>query len=109
MTDEAFEEIVKQTITELPEEFKTQLDNVDIVIGAWPMDDHEDADILGVYHGVPKPERDSTFTFPDKIILYKEAILAISASPEEAKKHIRDTVLHELGHHFGLEDDQMPE
>src|SRR4051812_2404117 len=104
MTDEAFEIIVRQTIQSLPEEFLTQLDNVEIVIEDEPP---HNAPLLGLYHGVPKTKRFSYSALPDKITIYKEPLLSISNTEEDAEKHIRKTVLHEIGHHFGLSDEEL--
>lgn len=109
MQDEEFEAIVNQSLDELPEEFKTQLDNVEVVIEEWPIDSRgrPHARLLGLYHGVPKTERTLPPLFPDKISIYMGPILLISHSVEEAKKNIKNTVLHELGHHFGLSDEEL--
>jgi len=104
MTDEEFEQVVRQTITSLPEEFLKQLDNVEIVIEDQPAN----PSLLGLYRGVPKTGRGFSYSsLPDKITLYKEPLLRISRNEDEAKKHIRNTVLHEIGHHFGLSDEEL--
>jgi len=103
MTDEDFQNIVKQTIKSLPEAFLTQLDNVEIVIEEKP----SNPSLLGLYRGVPKTNRYGYFALPDKITIYKEPLLRISKNDEETKENIRDTVLHEIGHHFGLSDEEM--
>jgi predicted Zn-dependent protease with MMP-like domain len=104
MTDEEFEEIVKNTIQSLPVEFKTQLDNVEVVIEERPMDPR----LLGLYRGVPKTGRGiGYFALPDKITIYKEPLLHISRTEKEAEENIRSTVLHEIGHHFGLSDEEL--
>lgn len=104
MTNEAFELIVRQTIKTLPHEFLNQLDNVEIVIEDYPS---PNTPILGLYHGVPKTVRLGHFALPDMITIYKEPILAISKNDTEAEENIRDTVLHEIGHHFGLSDEEL--
>ena len=103
MTDEEFELIVRQTIQSLPKEFLSQLDNVEIVLEEHP----NNPALLGLYHGIPKTERLSYSALPDKITIYKEPLLRISKDYEEAKKNIRNTVLHEIGHHFGLSDEEL--
>ena len=104
MTDEEFEQIVRQTIDSLPKEFLTQLDNVEIVIEDQPPNPR----LLGLYRGVPKTNRGfGYFALPDKITIYKQPLLRISRNEEEAKKNIRNTVLHEIGHHFGLSDKEL--
>ena len=105
MTDEEFERIVKETLDELPDEFKHQLDNVEIVIDDFPEDGSDD--LLGLYHGVPKTARTYSIMIPDKITIYKNIILSVSEDPEKVKQTIKQTVLHEIGHHFGLSDDEL--
>jgi predicted Zn-dependent protease with MMP-like domain len=109
MTDEEFEKIIKEALAELPEEFRSQMDNVEIVIEDWPLDKNGNpyGGLLGLYHGVPKTMRNNYSLLPDKITIYKQPLLRISHSFDEAKKHIKQTVLHELGHHFGLSDEEL--
>jgi predicted Zn-dependent protease with MMP-like domain len=109
MQDEEFEQIVNQSIEELPREFTSQLDNVEVVIEDWPLDEHgrPHAGLLGLYRGVPKTERGALPMLPDKITIYKGPLLMISHSTADAKKNIKNTVLHELGHHFGLTDEDL--
>lgn len=109
MTNEEFEAIVKETLNELPDEFRSQLDNVELVIEDYPLDKHgrPHMGLLGLYHGVPKTERIGVPLMPDKISIYKEPILHLSVDREEIKKQIKKTVLHELGHHFGLSDEDL--
>jgi predicted Zn-dependent protease with MMP-like domain len=104
MTDEEFEQTVRQTIQSLPQEFLSQLDNVEIVIEEKP----QNPSLLGLYHGIPKTGRGiGYFALPDKITIYKEPLLRISRNEEEAKENIHSTVLHEIGHHFGLSDEEL--
>lgn len=104
MSDDEFKQIVKQTIQKLPQEFLDQLDNVEIIIDEKPLN----PSLLGLYQGVPKTGRGFSYSaLPDKITIFKEPLLRISANEEEAKKNIRNTVLHEIGHHFGLSDEEL--
>lgn len=104
MTNDEFENIVRQTIKQLPQEFLSQLDNLAIVIENYPP---ENMRLLGLYRGVPKNVRLGHFALPDKITIYKQPLLAISKNDKEAALNIRDTVLHEIGHHFGLSDTEL--
>src|SRR6266567_1203279 len=104
MTDEEFEQIVRSAIKSLPEQFLSQLDNVEIVIENNPP---PNTPLLGLYRGVPKTGRYGYFALPDKITIYKEPLLRISRNEKEARKNIRNTVLHEVGHHFGLSDEEL--
>lgn len=101
MTPEGFEKAVKDSISELPEEFQTALDNVEIVI------EDGTGEFLGLYHGVPKTERTYALSLPDKITIYKNVILSVSDDPDIIKQIIKETVLHEIGHHFGLSDEEL--
>ena len=66
--------------------------------------------LLGLYEGVPLTDRyDYSMVLPDKITLFQEAIEAICSSDEEIVREIRDTVVHEVAHHFGIEDDRLEE
>ncbi len=113
MTFEEFEEQVNKTIEELPEEFKKQLDNVDVLVEIWPTEDdlrsilaHPGVTLFGLYKGVPKTKRGSNYSavLPDKITIYAGPILSFSKSLEDAKDQIKKTVLHEIGHYFGMSE-----
>ena len=104
MTDDEFEQTVRLAIQSLPQEFLSQLDNVEIVIENNPPDN---APLLGLYRGVPKTGRYGYFALPDKITIYKTPLLQISHTKEDAQNNIKDTVLHEIGHHFGLSDEEL--
>jgi predicted Zn-dependent protease with MMP-like domain len=106
-----FEEVVAEAIESLPDEFKSKLDNVDVVV-----EDHPSREImrrfrrrgliLGLYQGVPKKMRTSRYglVMPDKISLYKKNIETICSSRKQIYGQIRKTLLHEIGHHFSLSD-----
>lgn len=116
MTNEEFEKVVVEALKSLPEEFVVQLENVAITVKEKPdvMDlenikkEHENILLFGLYKGVPKTKRGSYYSsLPDKIVIFKEPILLVSSSIEDAKKRIRDTVLHEIGHHFGMSEKDL--
>ena len=111
-----FETLVAKALDGLPEEFSVLLDNIAVVVEneASPEDladvglDHPD-DLLGLYRGIPITERDSGFaSLPDQVVLYRRPIIAICGSRREVIREVRDTLVHEIGHHFGLSDDDMP-
>lgn len=113
---EAVKVIVDETIRNLPQEFSSQLDNVGIVVEPWPtleefesIKQHPSSSLLfGLYRGIPKPKRPANYSaLPDKITIYAGPILMTSQSLNDAKQRIQNTVLHELGHHFGLSDQQL--
>ncbi|MGI8420295.1 MAG: metallopeptidase family protein [Candidatus Levyibacteriota bacterium] len=103
MNEQEFEAIIRKTINALPPNFKEQLENVEITVE----DEPPNPSLLGLYHGVPKTARNSYSTLPDKITIYRLPLLQISGTREEAENNIRKTVLHEIGHHFGLSDQEL--
>jgi predicted Zn-dependent protease with MMP-like domain len=112
-----FEHIVRETIEDLPEEFHHALENIAIVVRDEP-DPQElqrdqrapsSTELLGLYFGVPLTERDGGYIgIPDRIEIYRGPILRMCRTRKEIIEEIRDTVIHELGHHMGLSDGQMP-
>ena len=116
MDDQTFDKLVEDAIENIPPEFRTILDNVDITVADEPtyyqrskLRLHNGVLLLGLYEGVPQTKRGSRYTFvlPDKITIFKNPILHIFQTPEKIKDHVRLTVLHEIGHHFGLSDEAM--
>jgi len=114
MTDEEFISVVQEAIKKLPKEFRDQMDNVAITVTDWPSEEDlgnepnaSSLSLFGLYHGVPRTDRTDFPALPDKITIYKEPILHAAADEEDAKKIITDTVLHEIGHHFGLSDAEL--
>lgn len=108
MTRAQFEKLVWQAVESLPKFFKDRLQNVMIVIKDRP--DPPDETLLGLYDGVPLTER-SVFTDPmqpDVIYIFQKNIEAVSGGDEEEIRHqVRLTVIHEIGHYFGLDEDQL--
>ncbi len=114
LSDEEFEKVVSQAIDDLPDEFRSKLDNVDIVIETSPPPEvrrrfPRNRLILGLYQGVPQKKRTVGYglVLPDKISLYKRNIELVSSSREEIHARIRKTLLHEIGHHFSLSDKDL--
>jgi predicted Zn-dependent protease with MMP-like domain len=114
-----FERMVAEVVRTLPEPFRERLTNVGIAVEEWPDaaadaddgdGDEDENDILGLYQGIPYGERqtDYTMVLPDRITIYRQPILASSRNEAEAREEIRLTVLHEIGHYFGLGDDELP-
>ncbi len=103
----AFEDHVRAALDELPPELARALQNVAVVVE----DEHpEDADLFGLYHGVPLPERgDMSGQLPDKISIYRIPLEESFPDPVELRDEIRITVLHELAHYFGLDEDRIAE
>ncbi len=91
------------------------LDNVDVVIEDEPRDtDQADGqsrsgELFGLYQGVPRTERDASYSMvlPDKITLFRHPLERSCRSSVELAREVRATVVHELGHHFGLDEDRL--
>ncbi|MEM7351258.1 MAG: metallopeptidase family protein [Acidobacteriota bacterium] len=100
----------------LPAEFAELLDNIAVVVEDEPepellreMGMGEDEDLLGLYTGIPLSEREAAYSaLPDQVVLYRLPLVRISRDRRELIREVRDTLVHELGHHFGLTDEEMP-
>lgn len=104
-----FDRLVEDALARLPEVFRKKLINVAIIVEDRPRREFGRDDLLlGLFHGVPCTEK-STFysTPPDRIFLFQKNIEAICSTEEEIRRQIRDTLLHELGHYFGLSEDEL--
>ncbi len=113
-----FEKLVAQAAESLPEHFLRRLENVDVVVEDEPTaEDLELAGVerggtlLGLYHGVPKSQRGPWYgnILPDRIVIYQRPIEAVARDRREIRKEIRITLMHEIGHHFGLAEDDLAE
>jgi predicted Zn-dependent protease with MMP-like domain len=112
-----FEKLVREAVEALPPELKDQLENVAILVEEEPPPDAlgeegwpgEDQDLLGLYHGVSRKERGFWYgnALPDRIVIYRQPLEAISASLEELRKNVRETVFHEVGHYFGFDEQEL--
>ena len=102
-----FEDQVRAALDELPPHIAGALENVAVVVED---ENPEDPDLLGLYHGVPLPERgDMAGSLPDRISIYRVPLEECFPDPAELREEIRITVLHELGHYFGLDEDRLEE
>ena len=112
-----FERLVAEALDELPPPFSDLVSNVAVVVADWPtLDDTQSAsgeegdDLLGLYQGIPYGERGTDYhlALPDRITIYRRPILDLCRTEQEVRAEIRDTVLHEIGHYFGLSDYELP-
>ena len=112
-----FEKLVGEAVASLPKEFVTRLENVLIAVEEEPADEDYDAsdtpddeELLGIFRGAMRTESsfDDLPGLPPEVVVFRGPILRVSETREEALAEIRETVLHELGHLFGLEDEEMP-
>jgi predicted Zn-dependent protease with MMP-like domain len=104
-----FEELVSDALDTVPPELVSLLDNVVVVVeDDAPADDPE---LLGLYSGVPLTERGSWYAgaLPDQITIYRMPTLVICETREEVVEEVRITVVHEIAHHFGIDDDRLHE
>lgn len=101
-----FEGLVADALDGLPEQFARALDNVVIVV-----EDGDDPRLLGLYEGIPLTERLSDYSaaLPDKITIYRLAICAACNTEKDVVEEVRVTVMHEIGHHFGIDDARLHE
>lgn len=115
MSEDEFEEAVNDALESIPPRLARAMDNVAVFIEdryvPHPDEDPETV-LLGLYEGVPLTERDSWWgagSLPDRITIYREAILDICDSREEVIHEVAVTVVHEVAHHFGIDDDRLHE
>ena len=106
---DAFEELVTDELDRLPDEMIDGLDNVVFVVEDRPEDGS--LDLLGLYDGVALTERDA-YGFgemPDRIILYREPLLSICESEDQLRDEVHVTLVHEIAHYYGIDDDRLHE
>jgi predicted Zn-dependent protease with MMP-like domain len=104
-----FEEIIRATLNQLPEAFQYALENVAIVVEDEPDGEEAGEELFGLYEGVSLLDRGAGHMGPpDRIRIFRGPILRACRSKNEVASEIRDTLIHELGHHMGLEEDDMP-
>jgi predicted Zn-dependent protease with MMP-like domain len=104
-----FEALVARALNDLPETFRKKLTNVAIIVeDQLPEEAETEGLLLGLFHGIPRTEKSLFFSSPpDRIFLYQRNIEAICASESEVRRQIRATLLHEVGHYFGLSEAEL--
>ena len=109
MSRARFEELVTAALDDVPAELSAVVDNCVVLVEDDPPAD--DPHLLGVYDGTPLTERDTAYsmTLPDRITIFRHPILAMCESEEEAADEVRITVVHEIAHHFGIDDERLHE
>ncbi|MFH1088178.1 MAG: metallopeptidase family protein [Chloroflexota bacterium] len=106
LSRQRFERLAEKALATLPEEFQRYLENVVVVVEDEPPDDMPDT--MGLYEGVPLVERSVDDTLlPDCITLYKGPLERACRTHAEIEAEVRVTILHEVGHFFGLEEEQL--
>ena len=107
MKDSVFEILVKEALLEIPENIRKKMDNVEIVVEKGS----PHGPFLGLYEGVPRTSwgRGFGMRLPDKITIFQEPLERIARSREELKEIVKNTVWHEVAHHFGFDEKRVRE
>ncbi|MHA0289630.1 metallopeptidase family protein [Mycobacterium sp. C3-094] len=108
MSPQRFDELVGDALDLLPAELAAAIDNVVILVADRNPDEPE---LLGLYEGVALTERDSWYAgaLPDTITIYRDALLDICHTDAEVVDEVAITVIHEIAHHFGIDDERLHE
>ena len=120
VTRERFEDLVQEALDSIPEELWTAIDNLVVTVEEWPtrrqleeMGVQPGRTLLGLYEGVPLTGRSRNYGLvaPDKITIFRGPILRVCPPGDEdaIRAQVRRTVLHEVAHHFGIDDDRLHE
>ena len=112
-----FEKLVFDALMDIPDDIRTRLENVDVVVEEYPTTEQlagtgieEPEFLLGLYEGIPLGDRyDYGMVLPDKITLFMNSIVTVSPHIEDIVKEIQNTVIHEVAHHFGINDERLVE
>ncbi len=116
MTPELFRKHVARAIDEIPEEFRDKMENVEVLVEDFPdpetihsLDLDSQWDLLGLYVGVPLTQQSvfSVNVMPERIYLYRRPILRAARRGTDVVQLIREVIIHEVGHHFGFDDEQL--
>ena len=107
MSRERFEALVQAALDDVPAELAAIVDNCVVLVEDDPPPD--EPDLLGVYDGTPLTERDQGYTMrlPDRITVFRNPTLDMCESEDEVVDEVRITVVHEIAHHFGIDDDRL--
>ena len=118
MTRERFERLVEEALRDIPKRFRDAMANVAVIVEDEPpphviadMDMEEDDELFGLYEGTPLPERGASYgnTLPDRISIYQIPIEESCANDEEVRVCVAETVIHEFGHYFGMNEEEIEE
>ncbi len=118
MERETFEEIVRQAVATLPEEIAARMSNVDVEVQERPTERQlrslgvpSGQTLLGLYQGIPLTRRTSGYNLvsPDRIIIFQRPLELTSRGDDDLVGRVRDTVIHEIAHHFGISDERLQE
>jgi predicted Zn-dependent protease with MMP-like domain len=113
-----FERLVAEALKGIPADLRRALDNIEVVVDDWPTDVHlaeaglDPGDVLyGLYHGTPLPERSplQPYAVPDVITIFQGPIEDATETEEAMQEEIRRTVVHEIAHYFGFDEERLAE
>jgi len=109
MSEQRFEQLVDLALDQIPERLSRLVQNCVVVIESRA--EEPEADLLGYYDGIPLSERDSLYSgvLPDRIVIFRDAILELCQDETEVVEEVRITVWHEVAHYFGIDDDRLDE
>ncbi len=111
-----FRKLVKEALLEIPAEFLNAFENIEITVQDTPdpktakeLNLGKEDILMGLYQGVPLTKRDTSYgnVMPDKITLFQKSIETLYKTPEEIKKAVHDTVIHEVAHYFGIGEKRL--
>ncbi|CRK54330.1 conserved hypothetical protein [Rhodococcus sp. RD6.2] len=108
MSEARFDDLVSEALDLIPPRLAAAIDNVVVLVDAR---DADDPGLLGLYHGIALTERDSHYggSLPDTITIYRDAILEMCDTEEQVVEEVAVTVIHEIAHYFGIEEDRLHE
>ena len=118
MDQERFEELVREALQQVPEEIAQRMDNVDVEVQERPSPAQLSSagvpaghTLLGLYQGIPLTRRNSGYNLvaPDRIIIFQRPLERIARDDGDLVQRVRDTVVHEIAHHFGISDRRLRE
>ena len=116
VSDEEFEQIVREAVDLIPEKYGSRIDNLAFVVEDEPDSEqrrrlklHKGTALFGLYQGIPLTRRASNYNLvlPDKITIFKGSLEQACNSLDELKKHVRHTIWHEVAHYYGLDHSQI--
>jgi predicted Zn-dependent protease with MMP-like domain len=119
MEREAFEQLVGEAVAMLPDEFRSRMENVEVLVEDWPTREQRRSvglrpgeTLFGLYEGVPRTQRTTAYNLvlPDRIWIFQGPIEeAFGTNPNRLRREVCRVVLHEIAHHFGIDDDRLRE
>ncbi|MDR1386128.1 MAG: metallopeptidase family protein [Propionibacteriaceae bacterium] len=109
ITDDEFEELVAEALDSIPTDFWDRVDNLVVLIEPEPPE--SDPELLGLYDGIPLSERDSSYgaVLPDRVLIFRGPLRRMAFDKADLAEQVAITVVHEIGHFFGFEDDDLDE